>query len=295
MSIKIFFDNINSNKLILYFRLYNTVISRSLVLAKQGCGFFILKRLGIIFSNKCRLIVLIYAKICILNCRGDTPVYYKDVFCKDRQLSINKDDSIYNGKIESIDKDGMVILPKNISNGFILEQVNTDFLGNIIIGSDLYTFSLKFLRYTEVEKHIAWLFSLPDNIKRIQRRKHYRVDVNLPAEIFLYDEKSFRYIFDDKILGMIQNLSLGGIGLVTKNKKIINSKELCIKFKLDNVEIIEHVEIRFLETKIINNEQMIFLGLKFTSLDYRSQSTISCFVNKKVLLNSKRSFSWLKK
>lgn len=156
--------------------------------------------------------------------------------------------------------------------------------GNLIpipIGSDIwiyYSVDSKGIFYFKakvtdrIKDAISYLKIKQSNeTKTIQRRDYFRIDVNIPVEIYTLDNEFISS-------GYAKDLSGGGLKFIS-NKKLELNEELCCKINIEGKE--STVKGKVIRSIMYEKDSTQFqMGIKFLELDEKIRNFIVSYIFK---------------
>lgn len=189
----------------------------------------------------------------------------------------------YKTRIEEVSADSMM-LAMPMSKGFpIILPAGEQFQGKVIADGNVYQFDCRYLdkRFTPLP---VWITSLPFNLVKIQQRNHVRVDVSLKVHLQLQQNDQEDVVEFNTVT---KDLSGGGALIVTKIP-IPLGKMVSLTLSIPEFDtiVVSGEVIRREQPK--PDQQLYWLGVKFTDITEKQRNAIIKYVFKVQLQHRKK-------
>lgn len=201
------------------------------------------------------------------------------------RLTQNPDEQ-YGSRVEELTTDGMIIaMPMRKGYPVMLAQGHS-FTGQLIIDGIVYQFTSTLLS-KKLHPIPVWVVSLPSEIKKVQLRSFVRTSAMIPVQFKLVlpqaNQPGVTAGVDNPTFSVqTKDISGGGIQIVTRQAFDIGSKgQLAIDIP-DSGIILAMGEVVRVEQPQLEN-QVFWIGIKFTEIQERDRSKLIKYIFKKQL------------
>lgn len=195
----------------------------------------------------------------------------------------------YKSRIEDVNGDTM-LLAMPMSKGYPIISANGEvFLAKIITDGNVYQFKCRYID----KKHIpipVWVVSLPYDIKKVQLRDFVRIDASLETTLqVLAEEETSNQEATDEIHTVTKDISGGGV-LVVSKEPIPLGKKVFVSIHIPEFGLLETYGQVIRLSQPAMDQELYWIGIKFSSITERQRSGIVQFVFKKQLERRKKGF-----
>jgi c-di-GMP-binding flagellar brake protein YcgR len=172
--------------------------------------------------------------------------------------------------------------------------MGTPILGRAIVGEGiLYAFE-SILLEINMQPLPLWTIRKPENVTRIQQRNFFRCPVHVPIRYFLVDETTGKPIEETEIRSVSQNLSGGGVLLLSRNPSLRLGTKVWIEIPLDDTDdayIVKSiaVAVRIDMKKDGDGRLLFFIALQFVNMDEFIRNKIIKSLNMRLLEERNKS------
>lgn len=140
------------------------------------------------------------------------------IILKDGRICISQVDSIQNGKI--------LIYPPKIYG--LDTKLNLEEVYNFLFFTEIYLIKCDVLIIQQLP-NLNYIVEFKSHKEKIQRRIFSRFSLVLPFNFYILNDFGYDYIKDSKLyIGIIKDISIGGIRFVTNENIPINFKIKCL-------------------------------------------------------------------
>ena len=192
------------------------------------------------------------------------------------EIRLEYDENRYASRVEDI-KNGNLIIAMPMKKGEPLIPLSgSKFEANFTSEMGHYKFSAVY-KGKDLYPMPVWITSFPEKAKKIQKREFVRIDLIMPATIRFEteDEK-----FTDPVYARVKDISGGGIRLVLhKALKLGQNIEVGIDLEEEGDFKVLCQIIRI--EKPIHDEDIYWVGMKYTELNERMRGKLIKFIFKK--------------
>ncbi|MDR3349664.1 MAG: flagellar brake domain-containing protein [Acidaminococcales bacterium] len=163
--------------------------------------------------------------------------------------------------------------------------IGTPILGRAIAGEGiLYSFESVLLEIV-MQPLPFWIIKKPENVKRIQQRNFFRYPVHLPVCYFIVSEETGRPIVETETDTVSQNLSGGGVLLLSNDVSLRLGTKVWLEIPLSDTDIVQSIAVvvRIDMKKDGEGKSLFAIALQFVNLDEFVRNKIIKFLNARLL------------
>ncbi|NOY53175.1 MAG: hypothetical protein GXP58_06080 [Deltaproteobacteria bacterium] len=185
----------------------------------------------------------------------------------------------YKSRVESILTDGIAVAPPTRR----CIDVGTSCWVYFLTKGQRYGFSSRVRGYGK-ERVVLLLLARPQEILRLQRRKYFRVPVEIPVDFQVREETE-----TSLLSGVIRNISSGGVLLIVSRDVVPVGKELRLRFTLSSEISLTEIPGKIVRVEEAKNGKKYEYGVEFIDVHNRLRDIIMRFVfNREIELNRLR-------
>jgi len=181
----------------------------------------------------------------------------------------------YKSRVESILTDGIAVAPPT----FRRISPNTSCWVYFLTKGQRYGFSTHVKGYGK-DNVVLLLLARPHEILRLQRRKYFRVPVEIPVDFRMQEGAA------GLLSGVIRNISSGGVLMMVSQDAVPAGKELFLSFSLNAETFLEEIPGKIVRVEKTKNGKKYEYGVEFIDVHNRLRDIIMRFVfNREIELN----------